>query len=126
MYYLNRDDVDQELRIAISQPGDVLKNASANIFRLWKEYGYYHRDVNAQKQYIEFGLTERQQYLLGQLEYYYMEKCLTAREVCHLFGVAHTHTIQKLFNEVFPKGMGRGGARKNSGRKKQHGITTHP
>jgi len=42
----------------------------------------------------------------------------TFRETCEEFGIIPTSRMQKIMHRLWPKGMGRGGARKGSGNKK--------
>lgn len=46
------------------------------------------------------------------------ESGMTLREICDHFGVQYTHSKQTAMNRLFPRNIGHGGKRKNSGRKK--------
>lgn len=117
---LNRDDVEQELQYSILQPGNVYRNASRNVARLAKEYGFSRKmGVDKMYHFDDNQLSDEQEVALDKLSFLYVEKGLTVKEMCYLFNIEYSNKIQKLFCAVFPKGLGLGGKRQNSGRKKQ-------
>lgn len=117
--HLSREDVDQELALSLLQPGNMYRNASRNVARLAREYGFSRKmGVDKAYRFDDEGLRDEQEAALEKLYFLYVENNLTVKEICWLFNADYNNNIQKLFCKVFPKGLGRGGARKNAGRKK--------
>lgn len=120
--YIDRDDVLQEIRIAIlvAKPGELFKIARKLIYNLTKDYGFSKKmgKDNFHRFYQETIFTEKEYAVLDTIEQLYQNENRTAREVAEIFDVEYTNSWQKLLCEAFPKQM-RGGTRKNAGRKKQ-------
>lgn len=113
--HLCKDDVLQEIRIAIFTSTQSFKEAGININRLAKEYGFSRKKGkdNFHKFYQYY---EPENDFIKYIESIYIDH--TCREVCTILQIDYNKRIQKLFHQVFPKNAGWGGRRKNSGAKK--------
>ena len=130
IFCIDKDDVLQEIRYAclVSNKDDVFRTARNAVERLLCDYGYsrkkgkdnfepYYEILGMQQEY--FCDEEEKIKLLSLLEQLYIVENKTVREIAEIFGVEYNIKLQKIFGKVFPKGFGRGGARKNAGRKKK-------
>ena len=124
LQYLPYEDVMQELSIVEFLYSDFKKarRAAVNaIYRLSVDLGFSRKKGkdNFQPFYAEKAeLSGEEKALLDNIEYLYLDKDLTAREIATIYSCEYNNNFQKVLHNLFPKGKGRGGKRKNSGRKK--------
>ena len=124
--YLPYDDVMQELRIIVflhsEKSFDELRRLAVNaIYRLFTKMGYSRKKGkdNFEPFYIEKEtLSKEEEKVIENIEFLYLEKGLTAREIAQIYNVNYNNYFQKLLHKLFPKNMGLGGKRKGAGRKK--------
>lgn len=125
VHFLEKEDVMQEIRFAIltAKQGEVLRVASSLIRRLARDFGYSRRKGkdNFEAFYRENAMPydPTQEVLLQEIENLYLAGDMTARELAEHYNINFNNSLAKLLCEVFPKAMGRGGKRKNAGRKKE-------
>lgn len=123
--FLEKEDVMQEIRFAIltAKQGEVFRVASTLIRRLARDCGYSRRKGkdNFKAFYRESAIPydPTQEALLQEVEDLYIAGDMTARELAEHYNIKFNNALAKRLCEVFPKSMGRGGKRKNAGRKKQ-------
>ncbi len=114
------EDVLQEIRISLYIKTDffeALKLAGKQVCKLVAEYGFSRK--KGKDNFVEISeLTEEQKDLLNKIEDLYINNNLTSKEVCNTLKVEWNTTTATLLAKVFPKNMGKGGARKGCGNKK--------
>lgn len=121
---LDKEDVMQEIRFAIltAEEGELFRVASSLIRRLARDFGYSRRKGkdNFEAFYRENAIPydPAQEALLQEVEDLYLTGDMTAREIAQHYNIKFNNALAKMLCEVFQKAMGRGGKRKNAGRKK--------
>lgn len=124
VHCLEKEDVMQEIRFAIltADKGELFRVASSLIRKLARDCGYSRRkgEDNFEAFYRENALPydAEQEALLQEVEDLYIAGDMTARELAEHYNINFNNSLAKLLCEVFPKSLGRGGKRKNAGRKK--------
>lgn len=117
-----KEDVLQEIRYAVitAQPDDTYRAASRQVNSLLADYGFSRKKGkdNFSPFYYEAEISHEEKNLIDTIEHLYTNENLTAREVARLLKCNYTPNFQKLMHQCFPKGLGHGGARKGSGKKK--------
>lgn len=114
----------QEIRFAIltAEEGKLFRVASSLIRKLARDCGYSRRmgKDNFEAFYREYEMPydPAQEALLQEVEDLYIAGDMTAREIAQHYNIKFNNALAKRLCEVFPKSMGRGGKRKNAGRKK--------
>ena len=100
----------------------MFRVASTLIRRLARDCGYSRRKGkdNFEAFYRESAIPydPTQKALLQEIKDLYIASDMTARELAEHYNINFNNSLAKLLCEVFPKAMGRGGKRKNAGRKK--------
>lgn len=119
-----KDDVMQEIQIAVftsSSKGEIFKISNRLVYNLLRDYGHSRKKGkdNFHNFYFQnsYLLTEEQEQKIKEIENLYLDQNFTAKELCEKFGVKYEKSISKLLFNVLPKTK-KGGARKNSGKKK--------
>lgn len=124
VHFLEKEDVMQEIRFAIltAEEGKLFRVASSLIRKLARDCGYSRRmgKDNFEAFYREYEMPydPAQEALLQEVEDLYIAGDMTAREIAQHYNIKFNNALAKRLCEVFPKSMGRGGKRKNAGRKK--------
>ena len=124
VHFLEKEDVMQEIRFAIltAEEGKLFRVASSLIRKLARDCGYSRRKGkdNFEAFYRENAMPydPTQELLLQEVEDLYIASDMTAREIAQHYNIKFNNALAKRLCEVFPKAMGRGGKRKNAGRKK--------
>lgn len=122
---LDKEDVMQEIRFAMltAEQGELFRVASGLIRKLARDCGYSRRmgKDNFEAFYRESAIPydADQEALLQEVEDLYIAGDMTARELAEHYDIKFNNSLAKMLCEVFPKAMGRGGKRKNAGRKKE-------
>lgn len=115
----------QEIRFAIltADKGELFRVASSLIRKLARDCGYSRRKGkdNFEAFYRENAMPydPTQELLLQEVEDLYIASDMTARELAEHYHIKFNNSLAKMLCEVFPKSLGRGGKRKNAGRKKE-------
>lgn len=122
---LDYDDVMQELSIveflySNSDFNEARRSAVNAIYRLSADYGFSRKkgkdNFNPFYNSVEF--SEEEESLINNIELLYIDNNLTAREISVIYAVEYNNKFQKILCQLFPKNMGLGGKRKNSGNTK--------
>ena len=124
---LPEEDVMQELMIVAylhhEHDFTTARRAAVNaIYRLAANYGYSRKKGkdNFSSFYEEkLSLTTEEYDIIDHVEKLYLVENLTAREIALIYNVEFNNKFAKILCKLFPKNMGLGGKRKNSGRKKK-------
>ena len=125
VHCLEKEDVMQEIRFAIltADKGELFRVASSLIRKLARDCGYSRRKGkdNFEAFYRENAMPydPTQELLLQEVEDLYIASDMTARELAEHYHIKFNNSLAKMLCEVFPKSLGRGGKRKNAGRKKE-------
>ena len=118
---LDKEDVMQEIRFAMltAEQGELFRVASG----LARNCGYSRRKGkdNFEAFYRELAIPydPAQEALLQEIEDLYIAGDMSARELAEHYHIKFNNSLAKMLCEVFPKSLGRGGKRKNAGRKKE-------
>ncbi len=128
--YIPYEDIMQELSIVEYLYSDftTARRAAVNaVYRLAADYGFSRkkRKDNFAAFYNVAELTEEESKVIDDIEYLYLDKNFTAREIAQIYNIEFNNKFAKILNQLFPKNMGLGGRRKNSGRKKNKYETVY-
>jgi len=122
--YIPYEDIMQELSIVEYLYSDftIARRAAVNaLYRLAADYGFSRKKGkdNFAAFYNTVELTEEENKVIDDIECLYIYKNFTAREIAQIYNIEFNNKFAKILNQLFPKNMGLGGKRKNSGRKKK-------
>lgn len=116
-------DLIQEVAaaMAVSDENSVWKNARANIESLLSQLGHSRKKGkdNFEPFYCKIEHADFETEALKLIEKHYQNGQWTAKDVARYFNIPFNNRLAKLLCEAYPKNMGKGGARRGAGRKKQ-------
>ncbi len=129
IHLLPYEDVMQELAIIeylYLDFKEARRAANNAIYRLATKYGFSRKKGkdNFMPFYQKYELSDEEKSVINNIENLYINNGLTAREVATIYNIEFNNQFAKILNSLFSKDMGLGGARKNSGRKKQYNGKT--